>query len=231
MANAEKTALIEELTGKFTESSGAVLTEYRGLTVAQLSELRGALKGNATFTVTKNTLAKVAATNAGLGDQVTPMLSGPSAIAFVDGDVAQAAKGLLDFAKANPLLIIKGGVLDGKALTAAEVGKLADLEPREVLLAKLAGAMKASMAGAAATFNALPTQMALLLDALRAKLEAGAPPVADAVLADEVVPDAVVPDAVVPDAAVPDAVVPDTGAPDAEAADTPAGDTQAETKD
>ena len=125
--------------------------------------------------VTKNTLAKVAATEAGVGDQVSPMLSGPSAIAFVDGDVAQAAKGLLDFAKANPLLVIKGGVLDGKALTAAEVGKLADLEPREVLLAKLAGDMKASMAGAAATFNALPTQMALLADALRAKLEAGAP--------------------------------------------------------
>jgi len=175
MANAEKTAVIDELTGKFNESSGAVLTEYRGLTVAQLSELRGKLAGNATFNVTKNTLAKVAATNAGVGDAVAPMLTGPSAIAFVDGDVAQAAKGLLDFAKANPLLIIKGGVLDGKALTAAEVGKLADLEPREVLLAKLAGAMKASMSNAAATFNALPTQMALLADALRAKLEAGAP--------------------------------------------------------
>jgi large subunit ribosomal protein L10 len=175
MANAEKTAVVEDLTGKFRDSSGAVLTEYRGLTVAQLSELRGNLRGNATFAVTKNTLAKIAATEAGLGDQVGPLLSGPSAIAFVDGDVAQAAKGLLDFAKAHPLLIIKGGVLDGKALTAAEVGKLADLEPREVLLAKLAGAMKASMAGAAATFNALPTQMALLADALRAKLEAGAP--------------------------------------------------------
>src|ERR1700751_2781219 len=173
MANAEKTAVIEELTGKFNESSGAVLTEYRGLTVAQLSELRGKLAGNATFSVTKNTLAKVAATNAGVGDAVAPMLTGPSAIAFVDGDVAQAAKGLLDFAKANPLLIIKGGVLDGKALSAAEVGKLADLEPREVLLAKLAGAMKASMSNAAATFNALPTQMALLADALRAKVEAG----------------------------------------------------------
>ena len=175
MANAEKTAAVEELTGKFRDSSGAVLTEYRGLTVAQLSELRGKLSGNATFTVTKNTLAKVAATNAGLGDQLTPMLSGPSAIAFVSGDVAQAAKGLLDFAKANPLLVIKGGVLEGRPLTAAEVGKLADLEPREVLLAKLAGAMKASMANAAATFNALPTQMALLADALRAKVEAGAP--------------------------------------------------------
>jgi large subunit ribosomal protein L10 len=169
MANAEKTALVEELTGKFRTSSGAVLTEYRGLTVAQLSELRGSLKGNATFTVVKNTLTKLAATEAGLGAEVGPMLSGPSAIAFVDGDVAQAAKGLLDFAKANPLLVIKGGVLDGKPLTVAEVGKLADLEPREVLLAKLAGAMKASMAGAAATFNALPTQLALLADALHAK--------------------------------------------------------------
>jgi large subunit ribosomal protein L10 len=179
MANAEKTAVVEDLTGKFRDSSGAVLTEYRGLTVAQMSELRGNLRGNATFTVTKNTLAKLAATEAGLGDQVGSLLSGPSAIAFVDGDVAQAAKSLLDFAKAHPLLVIKGGVLDGKALTPAEVGKLADLEPREVLLAKLAGAMKASMAGAAATFNALPTQMALLADALRAKLEAGAPAAGD----------------------------------------------------
>ena len=175
MANAEKTAAVEELAGKFRESSGAVLTEYRGLTVAQLSQLRGSLAGNATFAVVKNTLTKIAVQEAGLGDQLAPLLSGPSAIAFVEGDVAQAAKGLLDFAKANPLLVIKGGVLDGKALTAVEVGKLADLEPREVLLAKLAGAMKASMAGAAATFNALPTQMALLADALRAKVEAGAP--------------------------------------------------------
>jgi len=175
MANAEKIAEVEELAGKFRESSGAVLTEYRGLTVAQMSELRGALHGNATFAVVKNTLTKIAVQEAGLGDQLSPLLSGPSAIAFVEGDVAQAAKGLLDFAKAHPLLVIKGGVLDGKALTAAEVSKLADLEPRDVLLAKLAGAMKASMAGAAATFNALPTQMALLADALRAKVEAGAP--------------------------------------------------------
>jgi len=180
MANAEKTAVVEELTGKFRESSGAVLTEYRGLTVAQLKELRGSLRGNATFSIVKNTLTKIAASEAGVGDEVASMLSGPSAIAFVSGDVAQAAKGLLDFAKANPLLVIKGGVLDGKSLTAAEVSKLADLEPREVLLAKLAGAMKASMSNAAATFNALPTQMALLADALRAKLEADAPSAAAA---------------------------------------------------
>src|SRR5215469_11444105 len=183
MANAEKTAAVEELTGKFRESSGAVLTEYRGLTVAQMKELRGSLAGNATFSVVKNTLTKIAATEAGVGDELTPLLSGPSAIAFVSGDVAQAAKGLLDFAKANPLLVIKGGVLDGKALTAAEVGKLADLEPREVLLAKLAGAMKGTQARAAGTFNALPTQMALLADALRAKLEAGTPQ-ADAPVSD-----------------------------------------------
>jgi large subunit ribosomal protein L10 len=107
------------------------------------------------------------------------MLSGPSAIAFVEGDVAQAAKGLLDFARANPLLVIKGGVLDGKALSAAEVSKLADLEPREVLLAKLAGAMKGSMANAASVFNALPVQMAQLADALRAKVEAGGAPAPD----------------------------------------------------
>jgi large subunit ribosomal protein L10 len=175
MANAQKQATVEDIAGRFRDSSGAVLTEYRGLTVAQLSELRGSLRGNATFAVTKNTLAKRAAADAGLADQIGALLSGPSAIAFIDGDIAQAAKGLTEFAKAHPLLVIKGGVLDGKALTPAEVGKLADLEPREVLLAKLAGAMKASMAGAAATFNALPTQMALLADALRAKLEAGAP--------------------------------------------------------
>jgi large subunit ribosomal protein L10 len=175
MATTEKANAVAELTDKFRTSSGAVLTEYRGLTVAQLSELRGSLRGNATFAVTKNTLTKIAAREAGLGDTLESLLAGPSAIAFVDGDVAQAAKGLLDFAKANPLLVIKGGVLDGKALSASEVGKLADLEPREVLLAKLAGGMKASMARAAGTFNAPLTQFALLADALRAKVEAGAP--------------------------------------------------------
>ena len=172
MANAEKVAAVAELTDRFKDSSGAVLTEYRGLTVAQLAELRRSLGGNATFAVVKNTLTKIAVTEAGLSDQLAPMLAGPSAIAFVDGDVVEAAKGLRDFAKANPLLVIKGGVLDGKAISPAEIIKLADLEPRDVLLAKLAGAMKASLAGAAATFNALPVQMAQLAEALRAKLEA-----------------------------------------------------------
>jgi len=169
MPNAEKVAEVAELTERFRDSSGAVLTEYRGLTVAQLAELRKSLGGNATFAVVKNTLTKIAVTEAGLTEQLSSLLIGPSAVAFVDGDVVEAAKGLRDFAKANPLLVIKGGVLDGKAITSAEIIKLADLEPREVLLAKLAGAMKASLAGAAATFNALPVQMAQLAEALRAQ--------------------------------------------------------------
>src|SRR5271165_146385 len=169
MVNAEKVAAVAELTERFRSSSGAVLTEYRGLTVAQLAELRRSLGDDATFAVVKNTLTKIAVTDAGLSDQLSSLLAGPSAVAFVDGDVVEAAKGLRDFAKANPLLVIKGGVLDGKAISPAEIIKLADLEPRDVLLAKLAGAMKASLAGAAATFNALPVQMAQLAEALRAK--------------------------------------------------------------
>jgi large subunit ribosomal protein L10 len=143
--------------------------------VTQLGELRQSLGENATFSVVKNTLTKIAADQAGVTAELTNLLSGPSAIAFVSGDVVEAAKGLRDFAQANPLLVIKGGVLDGKPLTPAEIVKLADLESREVLLAKLAGAMKASMAGAAATFAALPQQMARLAAALEAKRAAEAP--------------------------------------------------------
>jgi large subunit ribosomal protein L10 len=175
MARADKATAVAELTERFQTSTGAVLTEYRGLTVTQLGELRQSLGENATFSVVKNTLTKIAADQAGVTAELTNLLSGPSAIAFVSGDVVEAAKGLRDFAQANPLLVIKGGVLDGKPLTPAEIAKLADLESREVLLAKLAGAMKASMAGAAATFAALPQQMARLAAALEAKRAAEAP--------------------------------------------------------
>jgi large subunit ribosomal protein L10 len=175
MARAEKVTAVAELAERFQSSSGAVLTEYRGLSVAQLGELRKSLGDNASFSVVKNTLTKIAANQAGVTSELTDMLTGPSAIAFVHGDVVEAAKGLRDFAKANPLLVIKGGVLDGKALTPPEIVKLADLESREVLLAKLAGAMKASMAGAAATFAALPSQMARLLGALEQKRAAEGP--------------------------------------------------------
>ena len=182
MANAEKVAAVAELTERFQNSAGAVLTEYRGLSVAQLRELRGTLGEAATFAVVKNTLTKIAVEQAGLENELAPLLTGPSAVAFVTGDVVETAKGLRDFAKANPFLVIKGGVLDGKALTPAEITKLADVEPREVLLAKLAGAMKATTARAAGAFAALPVQMAQLAEALRAKTEAegGSPePAAD----------------------------------------------------
>jgi large subunit ribosomal protein L10 len=173
MARAEKEAAVAEITERFQSSAGAVLTEYRGLTVAQLGELRRSLGEHATFAVVKNTLTKIAATEAGVAGQLGDLLVGPSAIAFVQGDVVEAAKGLRDFSRANPFLVIKGGVLDGKAMTPDEIVRLADLESREVLLAKLAGAMKASLSGAAATFAALPTQMARLLAALEEKRGGG----------------------------------------------------------
>jgi large subunit ribosomal protein L10 len=175
MANAEKVAAVAELKERFETSSGAVLANYRGLSVAQLAELRRALDGHASFAVVKNTLTKIAATEAGVADQLGDLLTGPSAIAFVRGDVVEAAKGLRDFAKAHPALEIKGGIIDGKSMTPSEINRLADLESRDVLLAMLAGAMKASMARAAATMAALPTQMARLAAALEAKRAAEAP--------------------------------------------------------
>jgi len=172
MARAEKVAAVAELTERFQSSSGAVLAEYRGLTVAQMADLRHSLGEQATFSVVKNTLTKLAAAEAGIAAELEGLLTGPSAIAFVKGDVVEAAKGLRDFAKVNPALVIKGGVIDGKSMSPSEIERLADLESREVLLAMLAGAMKASMANAAATLNALPVQMAQLAGALQAKLEA-----------------------------------------------------------
>ena len=171
MATAEKQAAIAELADSFRGSNAAVLTEYRGLTVKQLSELRGTLRGHATYAVVKNTLTELAAKEAGVTG-LDDALAGPSAIAFVSGDPVEAAKGLRDFAKANPALVIKGGVLEGRALTAADVTKLADLESREVLLAKLAGAMNASLTKAVYLFAAPLTQSARLIEALRAKVEA-----------------------------------------------------------
>ena len=167
MARADKVTAVAELTDKLRDSGSVVLTEYRGLTVSQLSELRQSLGDNATFSVVKNTLTKIAVSEAGLETELASLLTGPSAIAFVGGDVVEAAKGLRDFSRDNPALVIKGGVLDGKAITPDEITRIADLEPREVLLAKLAGAMTASMARAAAVFNALPTQVAQLAEALR----------------------------------------------------------------
>ena len=165
---ANKEASVAELTDKFRTSSAVLLTEYRGLTVAQLKSLRKELSEDATYAVVKNTLTKIAANAAGISS-FDDALAGPSAIAFVHGDPVTVAKKLRDFAKANPLLVVKGGYFDGSALTADEVKKLADLETREVLLAKFAGAAKASLFGAAYLFNAPLSKAVRTVEALREK--------------------------------------------------------------
>ena len=170
---AQKEASVAELTKNFEDSTAVLLTEYRGLTVAELKELRKSIRDDANYAVVKNTLTKIAANNAGI-TAFDDELAGPSALAFVHGDPVAVAKGLRAFTKAHPLLVIKGGYFDGAALTAAEVGKLADLESREVLLAKLAGAMKASLTKAAYVFTALPSKAVRTVDALREKQESAA---------------------------------------------------------
>jgi large subunit ribosomal protein L10 len=170
MARTDKSAAVAEIAEQFRASSGAVLTEYRGLTVKQLRELRRSLDGHARYAVVKNTLTKRAAKEAGV-EGFDDLLAGPSAIAFITGDPVETAKGLRDFAKTNPLLVIKGGILDGTPLSPEEIKKLADLESREVLLAKLAGAMKASLSNAVSLFNAPLAQTARVLGALQAKAE------------------------------------------------------------
>ncbi|MFI7578552.1 50S ribosomal protein L10 [Micromonospora sp. NPDC049497] len=167
---ADKATAVAELTESFRNAGAAVLTEYRGLTVSQLTQLRRSLGKETTYTVAKNTLAKRAATEAGISG-LDELFTGPTALTFVSGDVVEAAKGLRDFAKANPKLVIKGGVFEGKAITAAEVTKLADLESREVLLAKLAGAMKGNLSKAAALFQAPLSKTARLAAALQDKRE------------------------------------------------------------
>jgi large subunit ribosomal protein L10 len=170
MARADKQAAVAEIVESFNDAAGAVLTEYRGLTVKELQDLRRSLGENADYAVVKNTLAKLAATEAGISG-FDELLTGPTAIAFIKGDVVEAAKGLRDFAKANPALVIKGGILDGKQLDAKEIAKLASLESREVLLAKLAGAMLASLSQAVYLLNAPLAQAARLAGALQAKAE------------------------------------------------------------
>ena len=170
MARADKQAAVAEIVESFNDAAGAVLTDYRGLTVKELQDLRRSLGEHADYAVVKNTLAKLAAQEAGISG-FDELLTGPTAIAFLRGDVVEAAKGLRDFAKANPALIIKGGYLDGKPIDAKEVAKLADLESREVLLGKLAGAMLASLQNAVFLLNAPIAQVARLAGALQAKAE------------------------------------------------------------
>lgn len=165
MARPDKAAAVAELKEQFASSDAAVLTEYRGLTVKSLKDFRRALGENATYAVAKNTLTKIAAAEAGV-DGLDSQLTGPTAIAFIRGDVAAVAKEIRNFAKDNPLLVIKGGVMDGRVLDADAVKKLADLESREVLLAKLAGAMQGNLSQAVRLFAAPLSQAARALGAL-----------------------------------------------------------------
>jgi large subunit ribosomal protein L10 len=171
MARQDKVDTVAEITDRFRSSAAAVLTDYRGLSVAQLKELRRSLGGAVTFSVVKNTLTRRAAAEAGI-EGFEDLLVGPSAIAFVDGDPVEAAKGIRDFAKDNPDLVVKGGYMDGAILTPQDFAKFADLESREVLLAKLAGMMKAKQSQAASLFAAPLAQAARALGALQAKVEA-----------------------------------------------------------
>jgi large subunit ribosomal protein L10 len=189
MASPKKTAAVAEIVEDFRSANATVLTEYRGLSVGLMKQLRRSLGMKNKYSVVKNTLTKLAAKEAGV-DLDPALLVGPSAVAFIKGDPIDAAKALRDFSKENPLLVIKGGIFEGKAVTTAEIMQLANLESREVLLAKIAGAMKGSIAKAARVF-----------DALRIKMEAGAPaPVAE-VKAEAPVAEAKVEEVVAQDAA------------------------------
>ena len=217
MARSDKEAAVAELTEDFRNASATVLTEYRGLTVASMKELRRSLGTDTKYSVVKNTLTKIAAKNAGV-DLSDDLLVGPSAVAFIKGDPIDAAKSLKNFQKEHPLLVIKGGVFEGKSVSTAEIMKLADLESREVLLSKLAGAMKGTMAKAARTF-----------DALRIKLEAGAPvavPTAEAVPAEaEVIAEAAPVAEATVEAPVAETPVVEAEASIAEATETPVAET------
>jgi large subunit ribosomal protein L10 len=216
MARPDKAASVAEITEAFNGSGAAVITEYRGLTVSEMKELRRSLGGDTQYAVVKNTLTKIAAKQAGL--ELDALLQGPTAIAFIKGDPVEAAKGLRDFAKTHPLLVIKGGVLDDKALTADEIRKLADLESRETLLAKLAGAMNASLQQAVSLFAAPLSQAARLTAALRDKVAAEGPAEAATDAAPEAAEAADAPAAESAEAPAAE----ETEAPAAEATDAPA---------
>ena len=170
MAKPDKVATVAELRDKFTNSSGALLTEYRGLSVKALKDLRVSLGQNASYSVSKNTLTTIAAREAGI-DGLDEQLVGPTAIAFIDGDPVVVAKGLRDFARTNPLLVIKGGFLEGRVLGPDEVRKLADLESRETLLARAAGGMQGVLSQAISLISAPLSQAARLFGALQSAAE------------------------------------------------------------
>ncbi len=223
MARADKATAVADIAEQFKDSTATLITEYRGLTVANLAELRRSLAGSATYSVAKNTLIKRAASEAGV-EGLDELFAGPTAIAFVTGEPVDAAKAIKTFAKEHKALVIKGGYMDGRALTVAEVERIADLESREVLLAKLAGAMKGNLAKAAGLFNAPASQVARLLAALQEKKAAEAPAAAPAEAPAGVAP--VAPAAPAPAAEAPEPAPEPAVAP---ASETPAPEPASET--
>jgi large subunit ribosomal protein L10 len=215
MARADKATAVADIAEQFRDSTATVITDYRGLSVANLAELRRSLAPSATYSVAKNTLIRRAASEAGI-EGLDELFVGPTAIAFVSGEAVDAAKAIKTFAKEHKALVIKGGYMDGRALTVAEVERIADLESREVLLAKLAGAMKANLSKAAGLFNAPASQIARLAAALQEK-RAAAEPAAPAEA-----PAAEAPAAEAPAA---EDSAPEVPAAETEATETPAADT------
>ena len=232
----DKAAAVAALTEAFRTSTAAVLTEYRGLSVKQVTALRTALGSDTSYAIVKNTLTRLAAIEAGL-EGLAGLLSGPTAVAFIKGEPVEAAKALRDYARANPALVVKGGVLDGKPLTVEEIRKLADLESREVLLAKMAGALKASLSNAVYLLNAPLAQVARLAGALQAKAEqdpsiigGAGTPAADPPESDDLAEEAETPAAEAPSAETLVADAPSAAADvaDATAAETPTVDAPTE---
>jgi large subunit ribosomal protein L10 len=220
MARADKATAVADIAEQFRDSTATVITDYRGLSVANLAELRRSLAPSATYSVAKNTLIRRAASEAGI-EGLDELFVGPTAIAFVSGEAVDAAKAIKTFAKEHKALVIKGGYMDGRALTVAEVERIADLESREVLLAKLAGAMKANLSKAAGLFNAPASQIARLAAALQEKRAAEEP------AAPAEAPAAEAPAAEAPAAEAPAAEdsAPEVPAAETEATETPAAET------
>jgi large subunit ribosomal protein L10 len=170
---AHKVEVVDEVKTRLGSASASIVSEYRGLTVAELAELRHALAAvGGDYKIFKNTLVRRAID----GNEYQPLadyLSGPSALTFVQGDISAVAKALRDFSRANPHLVIKGGLLDGSLLSSSDLAALADLPPREVLLARLAGALAAPMQQMAGLLQALPRNLAYGISALIEQREAG----------------------------------------------------------
>ena len=228
MARPEKIAVVDELRSKLSESDAAVLTEYRGLTVTELAALRSTLRPAGTeYKVFKNTLARRAAEEAGFPDLV-PFLLGPTAIAFVHGDAALAAKTLRDFGRQNPALVLKGGLLGARVLTVAEIEALADVEPREVLLARLAGGFQAPLVKAAGLFQAFTRNFAYGLKAYVDQRVAGGEslpaPATEAPVAEAPAAESPTEEAPAPETPAAEAEAATTEVPDAEAAGTEIAD-------